>query len=143
MILCILNIMKTKLPDNFQPDEKTYIWSLKKHGYYDLPDMFISDFRSHHAAKGGQYTDWQRCLKNWINWSSPSGKYPNSKRWESAIEKCKSRMKAEKIKLKKEAAEIIKSSQVPKTPDRNIAIKEFKKAMAIVNEEAENIHETD
>jgi len=56
--------MKTKLSDNFQPNEGTYKWALIKYQYYDLPDMFLSDFKMHHAAKGERYTDWQRALKN-------------------------------------------------------------------------------
>lgn len=91
--------MPTKLPDCFTVSEQVRDWCLRKHGYRDLPDQFISDFRSHHAAKGSKYDDWDQAFKNWINWSSPSGKYYNAKIWENALEKCKRVMNAEKPKI--------------------------------------------
>ena len=55
--------MKTKLPDDFMVTDSIKDWSLDKHGYYDLPDYFISDFRQIHAAKGTKYENWQKALQ--------------------------------------------------------------------------------
>jgi len=99
IVLVVVLTLPSKLPDNFTPQTHVYEWALRKFGYYDLPDFFLSDFRSHHAAKGTKYSDWQRALMNWVTWSSPSGQYYNAKVWESALEKCKAKLKAETIKI--------------------------------------------
>jgi len=114
--------MPSKLPDSFTPQTHVYEWSLNKYGYYDLPDFFLSDFRSHHAAKGSKYSDWQRALMNWITWSSPAGQYHNAKIWEAAIEKCKAKLRAEKIKVP-----IPKMKTTPKPVDREAARAAIKK----------------
>lgn len=114
--------MPSKLPDNFTPQTHVYEWSLKKFGYYDLPDFFLSDFRMTHAAKGSKKISWDRAMQNWITWASPSGKYYNAKVWESAIEKCKAKARAEKIKIP-----IPKMKTTPKPVDRELARAEIKK----------------
>ena len=91
--------MPTKLPDDFIVTEQIKEWSLKKYGYYDLPNYFVSDFRAHFAAKGTQYDDWSRAFQNWINWSAPSGRFYNADVWENALNKCKAMMNAEKPKI--------------------------------------------
>lgn len=91
--------MACKLPDGFTVSDRVKEWSYKKYGYYDLPSQFISDFRGHFAAKGTKYEDWDRAFMNWIDWSSPAGRFYNADVWENALNKCKAIMNAEKPKV--------------------------------------------
>lgn len=90
---------QTSLPDDFMVNDRVREWSLKRFGYYHLPDFFLSDFRSHHAAKGTRMANWDLALMNWIRWSAPSGRYYQITVWEHAIQYCKERMNREKPKV--------------------------------------------
>lgn len=85
--------MPIKLPDDFTITDRIRNWSEKKYGYPDLPNQFLSDFRAHHSAKGTKYDDWHKAFQNWIDWSSPAGRYYNANVWEAALNKCKAIMK--------------------------------------------------
>lgn len=91
--------MPTKLPEGFVASEQVKEWAYRKYGYRDLPDFFISDFRKHHAAKGTKYDLWHRALMNWVDWSSPAGRFYKADVWENALEKCKQIMGSEKPKV--------------------------------------------
>ena len=105
-----------KLPTNFKPTLKTNEWAIKKHGYYDLPYMFISDFRQIHAAKGSKFENWQKALQLHINRNAPSGIYYSPKIWESAIGKCKEKLNRETPKVP-----LPTMKTTPKKVDRELA----------------------
>jgi len=102
-------------------------WSLDKHGYYDLPDYFISDFRQIHAAKGTKYENWQKALQMHINRNSPSGIYHSPKIWEAALEKCKDKMKREEVKIP-----VPKMKTTPKRSKPKLAREEIRKMYEIL-----------
>ena len=114
--------MPNKISSDFCVTDKLREWALKKYGYYDLPDCFISDFKAHFEAKGTKYTDWDKTLQNWITSTSPSGKFYNANIWESALNKCKQKMKKESIKVP-----LPEIKRPPKPVNRELARNEIKK----------------
>ena len=85
--------MPIKLPDDFTITDRIRNWSEKKYGYPDLPNQFLSDFRSHYAAKGTKWDDWELTMMRWIDRASPSGECYKASVWEAALNKCKAIMK--------------------------------------------------
>ena len=118
--------MPTKLPEGFEVSERVKEWAYKKYGYYDLPQQFVPDFRKHHAAKGSKYDDWDKALMNWIDWSSPSGKYYSAKLWEIVIEKCKRKMYEEKPKIE------VPIKRPPPPRDKEYGMNQLEKAKQLL-----------
>ncbi len=81
--------MPKKIDLDFAVTDRLTKWSENKHGYSQLPYLFISAFRNHFIAKGQKYDDWNKCFMNWIDRESPSGDYYDAKKWEDKINICK------------------------------------------------------
>ena len=81
--------MSKKIDLDFKVTDRLIKWSEDRHGYSQLPFLFISEFKNNYIAKGTKWDDWDKCFQNWINNNSPSGKYYDAKRWEDKIAICK------------------------------------------------------
>lgn len=77
--------MASKLSDDFLVTDSLRKWASSKNWPAFIPDVFISDFRMHHAAKGTRYDNWYQAFQNWINWSAPGGRFYHASEWESKL----------------------------------------------------------
>ncbi len=76
---------KTRIPADFAVTDTHREWASRKHAAMHLPDVFIGEFKDHHAAKGTTMLDWDKAFTNWINWSSPAGRFYNDMDWAKRI----------------------------------------------------------
>jgi hypothetical protein len=109
--------MKTTIPENFQVTDELRAWSKSKYGYYSLPQVFLQEFIDHHAAKGERCKNWERAFQNWINWSSPTGRFYNARIWEEKIERAKKLEYGNRQKAKP----AYHPNQLEPTPDPKLA----------------------